>query len=195
MNKFKRYLGLVVAAILSLFLIVTGDFEFPYATPVTAMDSTVIVRLTVAKSDSFKMWRQATDFMNRCGKPPADPCREMSREISFYTVLGNMTEITKSHPDFWELYYADSKLDSQADTPERRKFTETANQVYAEYLDEVRPRLRTNVWLVNLTWLGLIILCVVYRHIVGGLVLTPFGFVWHILTGGATAAKKVHEKI
>lgn len=195
MNKFKRYLGLVVSAVLSLLLIITGDPEFPYATPVTALDSTGIVRLTVAQTDSFKMWRQATDFMNRCGKPPIDACQEMSRNIKFDTILGNMTGITKNHPGFWELYYADSKLDWRVDTPERRKFTETANHVYAEYLDEVRPHIRTSVWLVNLAWLGLVALCVVYRQVVGGFVWAPCEFVWRVLSGGAKAAKKIHEKI
>ncbi len=95
MNKFKRYFGLVTAALMSLLLINGEDFRFPYAVPVTAMDSTGIVKLTLARTDSFKMWRQATDFMNRCGKPPADACKEMSRNISYETVLGNMTEITK----------------------------------------------------------------------------------------------------
>lgn len=195
MNKFKRYLGLVTAAILSLLLINTEDFKYPYATPVTAMDSTGIVKLTVARTDSFKMWRQATDFMNRCGKPPADPCREMSRNISYETILGNMTEITKKHPDFWDLYYADSKLDWQVETPERRKFTETANHVYAQYLEEVRPRIRTSVWLANLAWLGLIVLCVVYRQVVGSFIWAPFGFGWRILTGGMRTAKKIHDKV
>lgn len=195
MNKFKRYLGLVTAALMSLLLINGEDFRFPYAVPVTAMDSTGIVKLTLAGTDSFKMWRQATDFMNRCGKPPADACKEMSRNISYETVLGNMTEITKSHPDFWDLYYADSKLDWNADTPERRKFTETANHVYAEYLEEIRPRIRTKVWLVNLAWFGLIFLCVLYRQIVGSFVWAPFEFVWRILTGGMKTAKKIHEKV
>ena len=40
MNKFKRYLGLVTAALMSLLLINGEDFQFPYAVPVTAMDST-----------------------------------------------------------------------------------------------------------------------------------------------------------
>lgn len=195
MNKFKRYLGLATAAILSLLLINTEDFRFPYATPVTTMDSTSIVKLTVARTDSFKMWRQATDFMNRCGKPPADACEEMSRNISYETILGNMTEITKNHPDFWDLYYADSKLDWRADTPERRKFIETANHVYADYLEEVRPRIRASVWLTNLAWLGLIVLCVVYRQIVGGFMWAPFGLAWHILTGGMKTAKKIHDKV
>lgn len=195
MNKFKRYLGVLTAIILSLLLINTEDYRFPYATPVTAMDATGIVNLTVGRTNSFKMWRQATDFMNRCGRPPVDACKEMSRNIYYDTILGNMTEITKSHPGFWELYYADSKLDWNADTPERRKFTETANHVYAEYLEKVRPRIRTNVWLVNLSWLGVIVLCLVYRQLVGGFVWAPFGFAWRILTGGAKAAKKIHEKI
>ena len=195
MDKFKRYLGLALAAVFSLLLINTDDFEFPYAAPVTAMGSTGIVKITVANTDAFKMWRQATDFMNRCGRAGQDPCQEMSRHIYYPTIIGNVKGIMKNHPEFWDLYYADSKLDWRADTPERRKFTDTANKIYAEYLDEIRPRIQTNVWLVNLSWLGLVILCVVYRQIAGSIVWSPFGFVWRILKGGANAAKKIHEKV
>jgi len=97
MNKFKRYFGLVTAALMSLLLINGEDFRFPYAVPVTAMDSTGIVKLTLARTDSFKMWRQATDFMNRCGKPPADACKEMSRAHYFADLLAPGRR--KSGPD------------------------------------------------------------------------------------------------
>jgi hypothetical protein len=195
MDKLKGYLGLALAAFLSIFFISFTDSEFRYSTPITKLDSTAVTHLTVARTEPFKMWRQATDFMNRCGNRAFESCQDMSRYIDHDTVLGNMNLINQRHPGFWELFYADSKLQSRANNPEYQKFTQTANRVYAKYLDEIKPSIRTQIWIVNVMWLGIIIMCLIYRRIAGGFVWAPFALILNIISGGAKVAKKVHDKV
>lgn len=180
---------------LLIFFIKVPDSNHPYSTMLTPLDDSAIMNLTFGRNDTVKMWRKLTDFMNNCDKPYTDPCSQMSRHVDFDTVLGNMRQISQRHPDFWDQFSADMKTDWKVDSPERRHFTATANKVCEDYLAEIQGGLKLGIWLVNIGWLVLVLLGVYYRLVVGNVLWSPFGLAWRILTGGAKAAKKIHDKV
>jgi len=191
MDKFKRYLCAIFSFFfLLIFFIKVPYYNHPYPTMLTPLDDSAIVNMTLGRTDPVKIWRKLTDFMNNCDRQGTDPCSQMCRHVDFDTVLGNMRQISERHPEFWEQFSADMKVDWQFGSPERRRFTVQANKVYAKYLAQIQGGLKLGFWLVNIGWLVLIILGVVCRQFPGGVLWSPFDLAWRILTGGARPQRK-----
>jgi hypothetical protein len=195
MEKFKRYLGIAFSLLFLVLFIKVPDSFRPNPAMLTPVDNTAIMNITAGRSDKFQLWRQATNFMNKCDTRGESKCSELSENIQFEVFLNNLAAMDTLTPGLWAAWDKTRELDWKNPPKEKREFYAMANVAIAKYLETIQSQLRVTAYLVNIGLLLAILTGIWLRQGIGDILWSPVALAGRILSGGAKTAKKLHDKV
>ncbi|NYT79526.1 hypothetical protein H0A71_21365 [Alcaligenaceae bacterium] len=222
MDKFKRYLGVMLCVmLLGLFIPVPQTYDSEYTTGaehpqrLTPIDNTIITKLWISNDADWMLWRFSTSYLNICDKEmlglldrkPRWPCSDFGLMValghySFY--WENIEALNRLEPSLNEKQRAASNLSRNAknltsdelwSTAEFHELNEVAGKAVVQYLDSIKTHLSVKIYLINFALLIFIALGLRYRQILGNLIWMPFSSLGRVFVKGAKKAKDIHDKI
>lgn len=193
MQKFARYLGLLVCLVLLLLCIPGKDWRLTHKATLTPFDNSIIVMLATMNNDKFRFWNEGTHFYNVC--TVNDSCENFSQYIDFKTFLKQVHPMMDSNRKLRDLYDRAFQEGSELDDENQKAFFKEASIASLIHLEAMKPELQLKTYFLLLLHSLSIFFVFKYREPVGNMVLLPFRLLKKGLFKGAKTAKELHDKV
>lgn len=224
MAKFKRYIGLLVAIFVLVVAFAPArtkdyrDYYYPNATRLTFMTDTIAADFLKPEEKLTEMWKAVSDRMNRC--PPFTESIQASRSSMrsdgcgkndwLFSTLAQqyLLEIQPYEPDIAKLVdqylaysesYVQPKMNGFDPEPSRDQrilaLEKRIGVAEAKFLHENKGKILAPHYMLHGIFLLLVLLIVVFRELVGSLVLSPLTLLLALGKAGGKATKSLHDKV
>ncbi len=196
MQKFERYLGLLVCLVMLLLFMpgnMPGNSHLTDKARLTPFDNSIIVILATMNNDKFRFWNEGTHFYNVCAIN--DSCENFAEYIDIGAFLSQIYPMMRFNSKLRDLHDRAYQEGWHFGDENQKAFFKEASIASLIHLEAMKLELQLKTYFLLLLFSLSIFFVFKDRELVGYVVLIPFRLVKKGLFKGAEAAKELHDKV